>query len=550
MPSLKLIILALLLAVGAAGRAEVSVRAEPEPAIADRAFRLIFESAEKIDAEPDFSSLSESFTLLDNNRRSSVNIINGRLNRAQKWVLTLITDKTGTLTIPPIAFGKTKSEARQIEIVARARPAAGKGNDIFIEVEVDEPSPYVQAQVVYSVRLFRAAEINNASLTEPAVADGRALIHKLGEDKNYEIRRDNKSYRVTERRYALFPQASGALKIEPVLFKGQIGGGFFSLDPFAPRPEPIAIRSQSTILEVKPIPAAFAGDHWLPAAHLNIQEQWSTDPAALNQGEAVTRALTLEAGGLAASQLPVLTHALPDSFKTYPDRPEFEEASDRRGLVGARREKMAVIPLAPGEFILPAIRLPWWNTATDRPEVAELTARGIKVRAAPARTRPQSDPAPAGQAEPAPAAGEAGDVAGAYWPLISAALFILWLLTLALWWRGRGATGTMARTPPKPPSPTTIKRACMKNDAAGARDALLFWAGAKWPDKAIKNLAALGARGDAEFQDGISALNRHLYGNRDAKWDGPAFYRVFAAQSFAEAASVAAPSGLAPLWRL
>ena len=550
MPGLKLIILALLLAVGAAGQAAVSVRADPEPAIADRAFRLIFESAEKIDAEPDFSPLSESFTLLDHNRRSSVNLINGRLNRAQKWVLTLITDKTGALTIPPIAFGKIKSEARQIEIVAQARPAAGQGNDIFIEVEVDEPSPYVQAQVVYSIRLFRPAEINNASLTEPAVADGRALIHKLGEDKNYEIRRDNKSYRVTERRYAVFPQASGALKIEPVLFKGQIGGGFFSLDPFAPRPEPIAIRSESTILEVRPIPAAFAGDHWLPAAHLNIQEQWSTDPAALKQGEAATRALTLEAGGLAASQLPALTHALPDSFKTYPDRPAFEEASDRRGLVGARREKMAVIALAPGEFILPAIRLPWWNTATDRPEVAELTARGIKVRAAPARTRPQSDPAPAGQAEPAPLAEGAGDVAGAYWPLISAALFILWLLTLALWWRGRGRTGTMARTPPKPPSPTAIKRACMQNDAAGARDALLFWAGAKWPEQAIKNLAALGARGDAEFQDGISALNRHLYGNRGAKWDGPAFYRVFAAQSFAEAAPAAEPSGLEPLWRL
>ena len=546
----RLIILALLLAVGAAGQAAVSVRVEPEPAIADRAFRLIFESAEKIDAEPDFSPLSESFALLDNNRQSSVNIINGRLNRAQKWVLTLITDKTGTLTIPPIAFGKTKSEPRQIEIVAKAPPAAGKSNDIFIEVEVDEPSPYVQAQVVYGVRLFRAAEINNASLTEPAVADGRALIHKLGEDKNYEIRRDNKSYRVTERRYAVFPQASGALKIEPVLFKGQIGGGFFSLDPFAPRPEPIVIRSQSTILEVKPIPAAFAGDHWLPAAHLNIQEQWSTDPAALNQGEAATRALTLEAGGLAASQLPALTYTLPNSFKTYPDRPEFEEASERRGLVGARREKMAVIPLAPGEFILPAIRLPWWNTATDRPEVAELTARRIKVRAAPARTRPQSDPAPAGQAEPAPVAEGAGDVAGAYWPLISAALFILWLLTLALWWRGRGATGTTAQTPPKPPSPAVIKRACMKNDAAGARDALLFWAGAKWPEKAIKNLAALGARGDAEFQRKISALNRHLYGNRGAKWDGPAFYRVFAAQSFAKTAPVAAPAGLAPLWRL
>ena len=543
----RLIILALLLPLGAAGQAAVSVEVDRAPVIADQAFRLIFESAEEIDAEPDFSPLSESFTLLGNNRQTSVNIVNGRLSRAQKWVLTLITDKTGTLTIPPIAFGNINSEARRIEVVAEARPA-GKSDDIFIEVEVDEPNPYVQAQVVYTLKLLRAAQVSNASLTEPTVADGRALINKLGEDKNYQIRRNNRSYRVTERRYAVFPQASGPLKIEPVLFKGQSGGGLFSLDPFAPRPEPIVIRSAPVALAVRPIPAAFSGDRWLPAARLNIQEQWSTDPALLKQGEAATRALTLEAGGLAASQLPAPASALPDSFKTYPDQPEFEEASDRRGLVGTRREKMAVIPLAAGEFTLPAIRIPWWNTETDRPEVAELTARRVKVQAAaPAPARPQDEPAPAGPAEAAPGAAGSGAGAGAYWPLVSFALLILWLGTLALWWRGRRVKN--GATPAKPPSPASIKRACMKNDAAGARDALLCWAGAKWPDKTIKNLAALGARGDTEFQRKISALNRHLYGQRGAKWDGPAFYRVFATQSFAETTPVTAPAGLEPLWK-
>ena len=546
-----LIILALLLVGSAAGQAAVSVEVDRAPVIADQAFRLIFESAEEIDAEPDFSPLNESFTLLGNNRQTSVNIVNGRLSRAQKWVLTLITDKTGTLTIPPIAFGNIKSEARRIEVVAKARPA-GKSDDIFIEVEVDEPNPYVQAQVVYTLKLLRAAQVSNASLTEPAVANGRALINKLGEDKNYEIRRNNRPYRVTERRYAVFPQASGPLKIEPVLFKGQSGGGLFSLDPFAPGPEPIVIRSAPVTLAVRPIPAEFSGDRWLPAARLNIQEQWSTDPALLKQGEAATRALTLEAGGLAASQLPAPASALPDSFKTYPDRPEFEEASDRRGLVGTRREKMAVIPLAAGEFTLPAIRIPWWNTETDRPEVAELTARRVKAQAAaPAPARPQDEPAPARRAEAAPGAVESGAGAGAHWPLISAALLILWLGTLGLWWRGRrAASRKMAAKPPKPPGPASIKRACMKNDAPGARDALLCWAGTKWPDKAIKNLAVLGARGDVEFQGKISALNRHLYGNEGAKWDGPAFYRVFTAQSFAETAPVAASAGLEPLWRL
>ena len=553
MRRLKLIMAAVLLAAGATGQAAISVSVDPDPVIADKAFRLIFESTEKIDAEPDFSPLSKSFTLLGNNRQSSMQIVNGRPSRSQKWVLTLITGQTGTVLIPPIAFGKTRSEARQIEVVAKAA-GADNGADIFIEIEVDQTRPYVQARVIYSIRLFRAARVNNASLTEPAVADGRALIKKMGEDKNYKVRRNDKSYLVTERRYAVFPQASGPLRIEPVLFQAQSGGGFFSLDPFAPLPEPIVVRSEPAELEVRAIPAAFSGDHWLPAAHLNIQEQWSIDPAELKQGEAATRALTIEAGGLAASQLPTLTDGLPDSFKTYPDQPEFEESSASGGFVGRRQEKMAVIPVEPGEFILPAIRIPWWNTQTDQPEVAELPARRVRVATAvaarPANTaaRPVNEPAPAGRAQPLP--DESGDAA-AYWRLASAALLILWLLTLCLWWRGRGRAAARTRAgPPKPVSLTPLKRACLKNDAAAVRDALLRWAARKWPDQAMTHLAALKGRGDVEFQDAITALNRHLYAATGPAWDGPAFYRIFTAQSFAETAVIPTADGLEPLWKL
>ena len=172
-----------------------------------------------------------------------------------------------------------------------------------------------------------------------------AVIEKLGEDKSYEVQRGRNQYLVIERQYAIFPQKSGLIKIDPIIFQGQVGGaGRLFIDPFGPQPQAVMKRSKSLELNVKPVPDTFTGSSWLPATKLELSEQWSSDPLKINQGEPVTRTLKLEARGLPASQLPEIVSELDKKLKQYPDQPILDEKYDRHGLNGIRQQKTALIP--------------------------------------------------------------------------------------------------------------------------------------------------------------------------------------------------------------
>ena len=56
-------------------QAEIMINVDRDPVVVDESFQLIFESDQKINAEPDFSPLNKSFTVLNSSRRSNTQII-------------------------------------------------------------------------------------------------------------------------------------------------------------------------------------------------------------------------------------------------------------------------------------------------------------------------------------------------------------------------------------------------------------------------------------------------------------------------------------------
>ncbi len=550
-------------------QAEISISVDRNPIVVDESFKMIFESNEKVDGEPDFSPLNKSFTVLSSGRRSNTQIINGDMIRSQQWILTVIANKTGTVDIPAIRFGKELSKPAQIKVTTSAAPSVGnKSGDIFVEVEVDTKTPYVQAQLLYTVKLYRAVQTNNASLSDPEISGGQAVINKLGEDKSFETRVKGKRYVIIQRQYAIFPQSSGSLKIEPVIFQGQTGSeSFFGFDPFGPQPETIVKRSDSIQLDIKPIPDSFTGDTWLPASQINIQEQWSVDPGKLKQGDATTRTLTLTANGLASSHLPSVESHLPDNLKQYPDQPELEESNNENGYVGIRREKMAIIPTEAGDYVLPAIKIPWWNTDTDKLEVVELPERTIHVNisdSAPVNNVQQAQIEK--QAVPSVVENNVGNKDKELisvgepssdqtpWKWVSFILFILWLITLFIFWKSK-------RNSIIPDDPVTdaersirqhmkrFRQACTASDATMAKQALLDWAKVKWSDKEINSINSIKPFCNKESQLKIDELNACLYGKSEKKWDGVAFLKSFDSQSFDKKQNTETKGKLEPLYK-
>lgn len=546
--------------------AEITVHIDRDPVVADESFKLIFETDEDINAEPDFSALNKSFTVLNSSRRSNTQIINGKVSQSQQWILTVIANKTGILGIPSIRFGKKVSKPRSIKVVGSAPATRGNNSeDVFIDVEVNNESPYVQAQIIYTAKLFRAVVTNNASLSEPEVSGGQAVVNKLGEDKSYETQRNGKRYVVIERQYVIFPQSSGALKIEPIIFQGQTGGGnFFNFDPFGPQAQSIVKRSAAIELNVKPIPDSFIGKTWLPANDLKVQEQWSSDPGKLQQGEAATRTLILKADGLAASHLPLINSNIPDKLKQYPDQPEFEETNNANGYIGYRRDKMAIIPTENGEYRLPELKIPWWNTATDKMEFAELPERIIRVEGSTVAKTTDNTIAPIVDSDIRQDLEEGiSDVSGnarisniesSYWKWVSFVLTLLWLITLFIWWRSstKNKLKTTEVSERKVSSNVYLKQfkqACKINDAQSAKDTLLQWAKSNWPKADISSIAALKEYANTELQQRLDELNNCLYGKGIEQWDGSALLSSFESQSFKQEQKTASVGKLEPLYK-
>ena len=553
-----------LLLLAFTAKATITVSVDRDPVVMGESFQLVFHSDENISARPDFSALERVFTILNSSNSRSIKLINGRFSTSQEWALTVMANQPGEIAVPPVAFGNTRSPATKIKVLGRsAAPTSSATEDIFIEVTVDTIEPYVQAQVVYTIKLFQAVATSNSSLSEPEISGGQAVANVLGDDKSYEVGRNGKRYVVNERRYAIFPQNSGQLKIEPILFKGETGsGGFFRYDPFDPTGKTIVKRSQPVMLSVKSIPAAFDGSNWLPASQLSIQEQWSVSPDKLVQGEAVTRTLMINAEGLPASQLPELDDIIPTALKHYPEQPEFEESPSANGLTSIRKQKMALIPAESGAIVLPALSLPWWNVQTQQMELAELPARTLTVlaaaqslSAAPAESDTQTIPQADGSIKLINSSEINSHSAPQLllWRALSIAFLLLWLFTLCLWLRARvrGAEPHSQLANGRHSGYIKLlKHACKRNNAAEARQALLAWAKQKWPNARLVSTSGLQSRVDPEFRQALDELDKHLYSRQPSDWDGAKFFRLFQTAGFQETEAPQQPATLEPLYKL
>ncbi|WP_157237526.1 BatD family protein [Beggiatoa alba] len=546
----------------------------------NESFQITFTAVGAV-GTPDFKPLSQDFEILSQAQSNQVSIINRQYTSQMVWRLELMPKHTGTLTVPAINFGNTSSTAAQIAVTAEV-PASSttteKAKDLFLEVDAEPKNPYVQSQVIYTLRLFHAVDIANASLTDLNLAQGDAIVQRLGEDINYKTQRDNKAYRVIERKYAIFPQKSGALHIDPLILQAQLldnnryprsaFDSFFTQQTGTTK----KILSNPIDLTVQPIPSEFSGTQWLPAKQIVLQEEWSTNPPQFEVGKPITRTITLNANGLTAGQLPILVsnNYYPADLKSYPDQTQPTEQMTSSGAISARQEKTAIIPTKAGQYVLPAISVSWWNTNTNTMEVATLPEQTIKV--APSATAPEpqpvqttapvtastppvvnnaTTPAPV-VAAPAPAMTVEHSM---FWQWVSAGLAVGWLLTIMAWiWVHYQARQIKQLVKNNRQNPLQhLQQACMANDAIQAKSALLEWAKMQWASRPPVSLGDIGVRcGEPVLQE-IQTLNRLLYSQQTQDWQGNTLWsaiQAYLATQVQQRKSKANVEPLEPLFKL
>lgn len=513
------------------------------------------------DKQPDLAPLKQDFDVLGSGSSTNVQIVNGKMSAQTQLSLTLSPKHTGTLSIPPLQWGGQSSPALSLTVSANA-PAGGSGGNaaagntahVLLTATPDQAQPYVQSAVTLTVRLYVDQPLYQASLELQPSND--VLVQQVGQDSRSSATRNGRSYQVIERKYLLFPQRSGRLRLDGPVLHAQVADGnsnnpfgsdpffsnFFGQNPLAGMvnaTRPILVRSDPIVLNVRPRPTSGTGHGWLPAQKVTLQETWQPDGGTIHVGDPITRHLHLSALGLTASQLPDLSQImpLPAGMRAYPDQAKLNTGVQGDGVIGTRDQDIALIATRSGRYRIPAMRLYWWDTIRNVQREIDLPERTIDVLPDSTGIAAGTAPDNGGTAAPPTAAGEpavaaapaANKPASDRWPWISLALALLWLTTLLAWWHDARQRPAASSRPLAEPAPgpaagaarKAFRTACRENSPQAARKHLLAWARAAWPQDPPHGLRALAARlDDADLGALLDQLDRACYAG--GAWQGEA----------------------------
>jgi len=520
--------------------ADIAVQLDRSMVEIDESFTLVFSASASVDDDPDFRPLDKDFRILNRNKSSSIRIMNGSMSRESTWTLSVMAKRTGKLIIPVIQFGSDSSKKLNI-VINKSGQHSGSNTDalIYMEVDVFPRQVYVQAQVIYTIRIFHAVNFLDASLTELSLDDSNTVVETIGNNASYDKQINGRLYKVFEKKYAIFPQKSGSIKVQPFVFEARYIGQRRQI-------KHRRLSSETVDIKVLPKPTLKNGKtatYWLPTSSLQITESWGDKLPKFTVGEPVTRTFRLTAEGLPASQLPYLHTEKLDFAKLYPDQPLFNDDTSVNGLMGVRLDKVALIPTKPGKFTLPEIKVPWWNTNKKRWENLIVKAKTIFVTPALATMDKFNTPQQIDNSENIATRSNTENIKNdsdnkelfgfdqTFWFALSILFLYLWLLTIAAWWYyARKAKKAGIEFQDKISSPTVIhaknrtlieKRLTVASEAGEPDDIkklLIDWGVTVFPDNSPHSLGALAKRCGGTLGEEIDHINRVIYSNTGAEW--------------------------------
>jgi hypothetical protein len=493
--------------------------------------------------KPDLTPLEPLFEVRGTRQVNQLNTLNGNTQATTRWIITLLPRQNGSVVIPSLQLGDVQSQPITVQVIeSETQDRSNTLAPVFIEASLDQNSVYVQAQAILTLRIYHSVSLyDDSSLTPLQIPDAR--IEQLGESRTYEKVINGLRHGVIEMRYAIYPQLSGVLTIPAQMFSATLVDAQPSQEatPQGPKPGKLMRVSSAEIpLTVKAKPDSYPADvPWLPARSLSLSESWSPEPDHAQVGDSLTRSLTLNAEGLASSQLPPLPATEINGLRRYPDQPVLGNQNSERGLIGSREDREALVPTRTGPIDLPSVEVVWWNTFEDHLEHSSLPARTLQVASNPSLIVDT----PAGSQQ---AISGASNEALRWWKLSSLILACTTLLGFGLWWRARSQPAIL-RAAQTGPSPRTLlddlKRACQANDSHATRQALDAWA-----RQQPETLADMAAR-FVPLSDALDGLNGALYSETGQYWQGEELWRAIRAIPTAEGVQdLVGDTGLPPLY--
>lgn len=498
-------------------------------------------NAELRGGRPDIDSLQQDFEIIGSSERNSFTFINGISQQWSEFRISLRPRSTGALTIPAFRIGNEVTMPITVTVSDGIQNQVSS-EDFFLTSTVSKESIYVQEQLLYTVKIYFSVPFDQgAQLGAPAVEN--SVVQQLGNDISTQEVIDGLRYNVIERRFVLFPQSSGNMEISPITFTATVGrrrsGSIFSGQMTGGRA--INLSSDAHLISVQGKPDIYPTDAtWLPSSNLELEENWSGSLQGIETGEAITRNLRIRADGLSSSLLPDIQFSETETLKFYPDQANREDLANQNGVTGIRSQGTAIVATEGGNFVLPQLEIPWWNTITDSLEYARLPEHNLSVlpRSMPATGQlPVQFEDDTGQVQSNPLVTTQENTQN-FWVLATSLFAIAWLYSTFMWYRSKltlkqFATGLL--------TPATFsnkqlaenedvksldvdkafkdfQQSCKENNLSNIRQSLLIWARLHFSDKQIITLEGLNNYIEkTELKELLDELEKSLYStNADA----------------------------------
>jgi hypothetical protein len=122
----------------------------------------------------------------------------------------------------------------------------------------------------------------------------------------------------------------------------------------------------------------------ISARNLTVSETWQPEPGKAKAGDAFVRTITFSAPDVPAMSFPPFPAGQIDGLGVYANQPEVLDHSDRGEARGERRDSITYVCKSPGQYVIPAVRLSWFNLDTQQVQTIELPSRTLDVAPSPA----------------------------------------------------------------------------------------------------------------------------------------------------------------------
>ena len=520
---------------------EVSASVDKNPVMVDESFILTVVANGEVDRDAfDSSFLMKNFVVGRTSISSQTKMINFDTTRTTTWSTVLIPRNKGRFTVPAFNIDGSMTKPLEVLVIPATASSASSGRDLFITTSLDVAEAYLQQQIRYTVKLHLGKDLQRGSLSSPTLEN--ADIRQIGKDKEYNEVVQGRRYRIIERSFAIIPQQSGTFTIEGPLFEGEVidnsrqSFGFFNRSKAVNRVGP------NQTITVVPIPSNY-DQHWLPSEFVRLDDEWQGNTREFIAGEPITRTMTLTAIGVVEEQLPQITSIYPDSVKTYPDQAETTTVEKDNTLIAQRKESIAIIPSQAGQLVIPQVRIPWFNTMTQKTEFAVIAEKILQILPAATQTTSGIPGSPVIQAAPESkpqismptGLNNPNMMMPQYWIWLTASLLMLWLLTLVFWYKHvlalKATTKDVSNSPVRHSQNEqalwkNLEKALDNNAPLETQTYLALWLGHTIQDKQATLAQSLKCIDKPSLNEAVNMLLASRYSKNKTEWQSTSLHQI------------------------